>query len=283
MTRYNALMDQVLNAGLHEAIKASGFRRKRPRFYVRETTTGYDFVYFHRAGKFGEWFCDALGTFYQPMADLYDEVFPDGSGDINFPSTFWPLPVHILSTMMINLMTTVESTPGGDQAFRVEDNEHFFRSGTGKSMLLSKNAADNGSWITPFDRLDDLTEELIGHLNTNARTWFDHAKDPAFIASWLVFRGRVIHYNHCHAAAFYFLAGDDRRARKLLLDCIEQAKTPFEALDKHYREDRFLGLIAGRSSEESRRRATSTLDFYSELAAVARTLADHCGYDNLDG
>lgn len=274
MTRYNALMDRVLKAGLHDAIKASGFRRKRPRLYVRETETGYDCVYFHRADTYGEWFRDALSTFYQPMADLYDEVFPDGTGDISFPDTRGPLRYHALAGMMDNLMTTVEPTDDGPHAFRVGHNKHHR-----KPMLLSKNVNNHGSWITKSEDLRDITDEIIGYWNTNAKTWFDRAKDPAFIASWLTLDRGGIHYDQCHSAAFYFLAGDHRRARKLLQDCIELGKTPFETLDLRYREGRFFGIFYVPSSEETRARAEQTLAFYKKLAAVAQTLADHCGYD----
>ena len=218
MPRYDSLMDDILRAGLGEAIKASGFKRRRPRLYVRERDWGYEYVTYRKASKYGgDGFFDEIGVFYQPVQDLYDELFPEGIGDNRFPNPFGPLPAHIFGGSACSLWTSIEPDPDGPHAHRIEFNDKYR---LGRFDGVTNHFGSGYEWYTERSDTKIITDELIGIWQHQLDAWLDYAADMAFAAAWYLSEAYKPTYAYCHAATFYHLAGDERRAKDMLLECL---------------------------------------------------------------
>lgn len=277
MPRYDSLMDDILRAGLGEAIKAGGFKRRRPRLYVRERDWGYEYVTYRKASKYGgDEFFDEIGVFYQPVQDLYDELFPEGIGDNRFPNPFGPLPAHIFGGSACSLWTSIEPDPDGPHAHRIEFNDKYR---LGRFDGVTNHFGSGYEWYTERSDTKIITDELIGIWQHQLDAWLDYAADMAFAAAWYLSEAYKPTYAYCHAATFYHLAGDERRAKDMLLECLRSTSASFEALEKKFRDGWFFGIFSGRSTERSRERAKSLFDAYQKVTKVARRLAGHFGYE----
>ena len=254
--------------GSPRALEDSGFKRRyrRARIFARESEDRFEFVQFVRIDKWdSDRFYDVVGIFSNPLRDLYDELFPDGSEEIEILDTRWRFPCHFVVSIAETCDTTVEYDPDGEHPYTFT--QHYLDQ---VRPDLAAHTYFGRNWEPARDTTSATATDVAAIWNTYTVPWLKSWQDPSFLASWVMRDRREWQLiKPLYAAILYRLAGEEQRTRSMLQECHRRCTISFRDLEHPLRKPRFLGYGTGPSTPETRGIARRRFRFGQKIAAEA--------------